>query len=607
MPILNKTNYPNKSIGVDTAYIPLLDSENTFEVQIPGAFGTEMVDPVRTMNLVNLWQYINSKVGGIYVLTDYGAVGNGTTNNNTAFQNAVNATPAGGTLLIPPGNFLITDTITLANDIRILGLGSGISKITFTSSVPNKVAFLMTGRSGLHWDYALISSTGRNDNNNIQPLKWDRGNNNPAGNESFRSVAGNLIQGMFIDGFSGDVEIRQAIRVSLDFQYLRGGGLFVGRNSVTGKESTTVKVSFSNKGYFTNCDRGATFDRVIGLDLDFIGEYCGKLDNTYGAINLLNCRNVILNMPYGEKNKGSNLKAIDTTFHMNQPDFYTPEDDNNVPTGNPSENITFDGVAWADRGATKIGRSSYDVLKRDGTGWVSLGLIYQGTNTFLGCGYVDNGVSNLFRTVDNLAFPINPTENQNYNTAGVTLGNTTYNSSPTGILWNGYGISAGTGDTGTRHGFITGTERTNASAGLTGARYHLGALVRGGSPISLENVDERGTRSCRQYTSPRQTFAPTGGGSIEITMSNGSFVDLDLSSATGNITLILYQRPTTPTNYKFLVKQGATPRNVIFPSGTVQAGGGGNTMVNAVANAVDLVDAYWDGTSMYLNITRNYA
>ena len=44
----------------------------------------------------------------------YGTVGDGVANDTTALQNAINATPAGGTLFIPPGRYLVRTTLAVA-------------------------------------------------------------------------------------------------------------------------------------------------------------------------------------------------------------------------------------------------------------------------------------------------------------------------------------------------------------------------------------------------------------------------------------------------------------------------------------------------------------
>jgi Cu/Ag efflux protein CusF len=73
---------------------------------------------------------------------DYGAVGNGTTDDTTAIQNAVNAATAGGTVLFPVGYYKITSAITVTQPICLQGTvagkdGSGIGSGIMSTSGTN--------------------------------------------------------------------------------------------------------------------------------------------------------------------------------------------------------------------------------------------------------------------------------------------------------------------------------------------------------------------------------------------------------------------------------------------------------------------------------------
>lgn len=59
------------------------------------------------------------------VVTDYGATGNGTTNDRPAIQNALDAADidGGGIVFFPKGTYLIDNTLKLPNKVQMLGLG----------------------------------------------------------------------------------------------------------------------------------------------------------------------------------------------------------------------------------------------------------------------------------------------------------------------------------------------------------------------------------------------------------------------------------------------------------------------------------------------------
>ncbi len=57
---------------------------------------------------------VESKLGNVLSIADYGAVGDGVTDDTTAIQNAVNALVPGDTLEFPSGRYIITGNITVA-------------------------------------------------------------------------------------------------------------------------------------------------------------------------------------------------------------------------------------------------------------------------------------------------------------------------------------------------------------------------------------------------------------------------------------------------------------------------------------------------------------
>lgn len=62
----------------------------------------------------------------VNVKTDFGAKGDGTTDDTTAIQNAINwLNITGGEVLLPPGTYKITATINMARGVSLLGEGVG--------------------------------------------------------------------------------------------------------------------------------------------------------------------------------------------------------------------------------------------------------------------------------------------------------------------------------------------------------------------------------------------------------------------------------------------------------------------------------------------------
>ena len=60
-----------------------------------------------------------------YNVKAYGATGDGSTDDTSAIQSAINAASAGGTVLIPTGTFVVSSSLTIDNDnITLCGLGA---------------------------------------------------------------------------------------------------------------------------------------------------------------------------------------------------------------------------------------------------------------------------------------------------------------------------------------------------------------------------------------------------------------------------------------------------------------------------------------------------
>jgi hypothetical protein len=165
----------------------------------------------------------------------------------------------------------------------------------------------------------------------------------------------------------------------------------------------------------------------------------------------------------------------------------------------------------------------------------------------------------------------------------VTLGQARINGStssaiPDGVVINNSGgLSVG----GTRHPIF------NVNQGLGGNRTFTGRSV-----------------VANQFQSVVQSLTPTGT-TQTINFSLGEVIHLDLSSATGNVTLTL-NNAVAGVNYTIRVNQGATPRNLIFPVGTLQAGGGGATYVGT-ANFKDIINLIFDTTNFFIRVNNNFS
>lgn len=78
--------------------------------------------------------------GGIPYVTqvcsvkDFGAVGNGTTNDLTAFQNAINSVSGSGAVYVPAGTYLLKGTLNMKSGVVLRGAGANSTHLKFDSS-----------------------------------------------------------------------------------------------------------------------------------------------------------------------------------------------------------------------------------------------------------------------------------------------------------------------------------------------------------------------------------------------------------------------------------------------------------------------------------------
>ncbi len=112
---------------------------------------------------------------GFYNIKDYGAVGNGSTNDSAAIQAAIDAVPDGGTLYIPRGTYLVGPTaqgslsnaiFTRANGQRINIIGEGFASLlsvhASTPSTMDVIGFAWTTSTrGLRFEnFAILPQSG---------------------------------------------------------------------------------------------------------------------------------------------------------------------------------------------------------------------------------------------------------------------------------------------------------------------------------------------------------------------------------------------------------------------------------------------------------------
>jgi hypothetical protein len=208
---------------------------------------------------------VQAKLRQVVSVKDFGAVGNGTTDDTAAIQAAIDATVGGGTLLLPVGTYLVSDTLTFTSVITFQGQGVGSVIVAASSMDANTDVLLLepsVGATALlseFWtfsDFSIAAQSGfparygiriSSVNANIAGLLIDRIRVAKLGNISIYADGANTaslltIQNCFIANgismpFAGDTIriINNAIfgdNFSLDINFIPGALLllFTGNN-----------------------------------------------------------------------------------------------------------------------------------------------------------------------------------------------------------------------------------------------------------------------------------------------------------------------------------------------------------------------------------------
>jgi hypothetical protein len=218
---------------------------------------------------------VGDKLSEYVSVKDFGAVGNGTTDDTTAIQAAIDSNA--GIVFFPEGTYKITQSIIITNQVILQGVGKTLSTITLYTSVSGTKAIDarayrvslqnigLTSNSGNSDGLALVGffhsivgggSVGRNDHNNI-----------------------------FISGFSdAGMRIEQAISYSIKNADINCGDycVHITRHSVTNVVSTTVTLE---NVYTSGGNQGGIYlDSVAtGTLIRCVMEFGGDVANANSA------------------------------------------------------------------------------------------------------------------------------------------------------------------------------------------------------------------------------------------------------------------------------------------------------------------------------------
>ena len=143
----------------------------------------------------------------------------------------------------------------------------------------------------------------------------------------------------------------------------------------------------------------------------------------------------------------------------------------------------------------------------------------------------------------------------------------------------------------------------------TGTSLVIRTVSNGTTNTSAERFRIEGDGAIKvtgqMYSALPANLVPTGTTqTINWNSANGQ--TLSLASSTGNVTVTL-TNPKSGGVYVLKIIQHATSfKNIVWPA-SVKWSGGVLPTISAVANAVDTVVLFYDGTNYYANISQNYA
>ncbi|CAB4152660.1 Intramolecular chaperone auto-processing domain containing protein [uncultured Caudovirales phage] len=271
---------------------------------------------------------------------DFGAVGDGTTDETSAIQAAINSVKAtGGTVYFPKGNYLVNTTLNL-NDVRgIRLLGEGVQTSSYTGSVIQFAAstgtYIVDGRSAQGLVFENLSF--RQTNNSFTGYVFDFSHST-----AYDAAYINFNQCAFrTTSLASTINITNAIITYIEKCHF-GGGLHAIVNDGTYANVLTVTGCTTDQGYGTPiisntgyCDawviQGNTFEplnngsaaavKFIGeIDgLSYVGNYHGDADTTGEWLTLAGKVNsaTIQNNFFSAGNAGISFSGVSSFFGVN--------------------------------------------------------------------------------------------------------------------------------------------------------------------------------------------------------------------------------------------------------------------------------------------------
>lgn len=293
----------------DTTGVSITDAELTrYAWAIPGSvtpplatapWGGAYVKPSGGIPLSDLSSALQADIttpSAVYDVQTYGAIGNGTTDDTTAIQAAINAaaTAGGGTVYFAAGIYKISAALVLADHVSLLGAGA-----PFAGTGGSRIRQVTAGQHGLYMATTSAAVGALEIRNLVIESTAVTGtahgiylHNNASGSTHFPFVS-MAFRDLFIQGFTGyGFNAESLITSVLDrvTSQTNGGGFFLNGDAYsTGFSSVNTSVAFTS--CYANGNTGIGYYLLRSTYLSLHGCACDSNGNQYVVDH---CNSVVL-------------------------------------------------------------------------------------------------------------------------------------------------------------------------------------------------------------------------------------------------------------------------------------------------------------------------
>jgi hypothetical protein len=173
---------------------------------------------------------------------------------------------------------------------------------------------------------------------------------------------------------------------------------------------------------------------------------------------------------------------------------------------------------------------------------------------------------------------------------GATGAGTTGATGPTGST-GATGPTGATGATGSFSGTFSGNADVNGFSIISSSNGNIAITPNGTGKTKVTNLNY----------SEAAPFAVTYGATITPDVANGNIQTVTL---TDNVTFSAFSNPVAGQSLTLFVIQDATGSRTL--TSTMKFAGGSKTL-STTANSIDIITAYYDGTTYYATLSKAFA